>query len=356
MSTDCAGHVLVTGGAGFLGTNLCDALARRGQNVVVLDNLTRLQVSQNADWLRRRHTNQIRLVIGDIRDEATITKTIKGAAAVIHLAAQVAVTTSVARPIEDFEINARGTLNLLEAVARYAPQSPVLFASTNKVYGKLIGDDGFRRVGERYVPVESRMAPGFGESTPLSFYSPYGCSKGVADQYMIDYARVFGLKTCVFRMSCLYGPHQYGNEDQGWLAHFLISAVLGRPIAIYGDGYQVRDALYVDDAVAAYLLALDNIDRVAGQAFNLGGGPANALSLRELLRHLKEMTGRTAMVSYHPWRPGDQRWYVSDTSQITHALGWQPQVDVISGLKKLLDWVREAFAEPAANEVRKLAS
>jgi CDP-paratose 2-epimerase len=173
---------------------------------------------------------------------------------------------------------------------------------------------------------------------------------------MIDYARIFGLKTCVFRMSCLYGPHQYGNEDQGWLAHFLISAVLGRPIAIYGDGYQVRDALYVDDAVDAYLLALDNIDTVAGRAFNLGGGPTNALSLRELLRHLKEMTGRMPVVSYHSWRPGDQRWYVSDTSEIARALGWRARVDVRCGLTKLLEWVKEAFAHSAAAEVRKLAS
>jgi CDP-paratose 2-epimerase len=247
-------------------------------------------------------------------------------------------------------------LNLLEAVAHQAPDAPVLFASTNKVYGKLIGDDGFRRAGERYVPLDSRQASGFSEATPLSFYSPYGCSKGVADQYAIDYARVFGLKTCVFRMSCLYGPHQYGNEDQGWVAHFLISALLNRPISIYGDGYQVRDVLYVDDAVAAYLLALDNIDMVAGSAFNLGGGPANALSLRELLRQLKDISGRNPLVSYHPWRPGDQRWYVSDTTAISQALGWNPNVNVDAGLHRLADWVREAFAEAPAAQARKLAS
>jgi CDP-paratose 2-epimerase len=241
-------------------------------------------------------------------------------------------------------------------VAQHSPHAPVLFASTNKVYGKLIGDDGFRRSGEHYAPLDSQLAAGFSESTPLSFYSPYGCSKGVADQYMIDYARIFDLKTCVFRMSCLYGPHQYGNEDQGWLAHFLISAVLDRPIAIYGDGYQVRDALYVDDAVAAYLLALDNIEVVAGKAFNLGGGRANALSLRELLRHLRDMTGRMPVVSYHPWRPGDQRWYVSDTAAIATALGWRARVDVRSGLTKLLEWVKQAFSGTAAAEARKLAS
>ena len=356
MSAASDGHVLVTGGAGFLGTNICDALASRGQQVLIYDNLSRPRVSENVAWLRARHPRNVRLIAGDIRESATVNEVVKGAAGVIHLAAQVAVTTSVVRPIEDFEINARGTLNLLQAVVDHAPTAPVLFASTNKVYGKLIGDDGFRRDGDRYVPLDGRQASGFSESTPLSFYSPYGCSKGVADQYAIDYARVYGLKTCVFRMSCLYGPHQYGNEDQGWVAHFLISAMLDRPISIFGDGYQVRDVLYVDDAVAAYLLALDNIDRIAGNAFNLGGGSANALSLRELLRQLKQISGRNPVVSYHPWRPGDQRWYVSDTTAISQALGWKPRVDVDGGLRRLADWVRQAFAEAPVAQARKLAS
>lgn len=351
-----AEHVLVTGGAGFLGTNICDALAARGRYVVLFDNLSRPRVDENAQWLRARHPHNVRIVTGDVRDAPSVAEAVKGASGVIHLAAQVAVTTSIVQPVEDFEINARGTLNLLEAVAKHAPDAPVLFASTNKVYGKLIGDDGFHRAGERYVPADPKLSAGFSEQTPLSFYSPYGCSKGVADQYVIDYARIFGLKTCVFRMSCLYGPHQYGNEDQGWLAHFLISAVLGQPISIYGDGYQVRDALYVEDAVAAYLLALDNIEQVSGRAFNLGGGPANAISLRELLRHLKEMTGQPPVVSYHPWRPGDQRWYVSDTSAIAQALGWQARVGVPQGLHKLAGWVNHAFARVPAVRARKLAS
>ncbi len=356
MSTAPDGHVLVTGGAGFLGTNICDALARNGRDVLILDNLSRPRVSENAAWLRDRHPCKVRIIAGDVRDETAVIDAVKGATAVIHLAAQVAVTTSVVHPIEDFEINARGTLNLLQAVAHHAPHAPVLFASTNKVYGKLISDDGFQRAGERYVPTDSRIAAGFAEDTPLSFYSPYGCSKGVADQYVIDHARVFGLKTCVFRMSCLYGPHQYGNEDQGWVAHFLISTLLGRPIAIYGDGYQVRDVLYVEDAVSAYLAALDNMDRISGEAFNLGGGPQNILSLRELLRHLKDMTGCTPVVSYHPWRPGDQRWYVSDTSAMSQSLGWRAEVDVAEGLKRLLCWVRESFAGTASAQARKLAS
>jgi CDP-paratose 2-epimerase len=349
-------YVLVTGGAGFLGTNICDALVGRGCSVVVFDNLSRPRVNENADWLRIRHSRHLRVIQGDVRDPGALAAAIKGAAAVIHLAAQVAVTKSIVQPIEDFEINARGTLNVLEAVAQNNPQAPVLFASTNKVYGKLIGDNGFKVSGERYVPADSNLASGFSEKTPLSFYSPYGCSKGVADQYVIDYARIFGLRTCVFRMSCLYGPHQYGNEDQGWLAHFLISAALQRPIAIYGDGYQVRDVLFVDDAVAAYLLALDNIDSVSGRAFNLGGGPANAISLRELLRHLKDMTGRAPALSYHPWRPGDQRWYVSDTTRLSQGLSWQARVSVDSGLRRLTAWVAEAFTQNPAAQARKLAS
>ena len=356
MIGDNERHILVTGGAGFLGTNICEALATRGRQVVIFDNLSRPRVSENARWLRMRHPQNLHVITGDVRDQTAVTEAVKGAAGVIHLAAQVAVTTSVVKPVEDFEINARGTLNLLEAVAHHCPEVPVLFASTNKVYGKLIGDDGFHRSGDRYVPSDPTRADGFSEKTPLSFYSPYGCSKGVADQYVLDYARIFGLKTCVFRMSCLYGPHQYGNEDQGWLAHFLISAVLGRPIAIYGDGYQVRDALYVDDAVAAYLLAFDNIDLVSGRAFNLGGGPANAISLRELLRHLKDIAGRPPVVSYHPWRPGDQRWYISNTGQVAQALGWKARIDVEAGLRSLSEWVGQAFAEAPGAQARKLAS
>jgi CDP-paratose 2-epimerase len=348
------GYVLVTGGSGFLGTNICDALAQRGEDVVIFDNFSRPRVSENAEWLHARHPNRIRITKGDIRDEAAVRGAVSGASAVIHLAAQVAVTASMANPIEDFEINARGTLNVLEAVVDSRRDTPVLFASTNKVYGKLIGADSIQRSDERYVSPE--WAHGFGEKTPLSFYSPYGCSKGVADQYVLDYAHVFHLRTCVFRMSCLYGPHQYGTEDQGWVAHFLISAVEGRPIAIYGDGYQVRDVLYVEDAVRAYLLALDNIDLVSGNAFNLGGGAANALSLRELLRGIGELKGRTPVVSYHPWRPGDQLWYVSDTSELTRALGWRAEVDVSEGLAKLAAWVEDAFAERRATPERRLAS
>jgi CDP-paratose 2-epimerase len=244
----------------------------------------------------------------------------------------------------------------LEAVASHCRTAPIVFASTNKVYGKLVSDDGFHRDGERYIPHEPELEWGFSERTPLSFYSPYGCSKGVADQYVLDYARVFGLRSCVLRMSCLYGPHQYGNEDQGWVAHFLISAALGQPIAIYGDGYQVRDVLYVDDAVNAYMLALQQINTVSGCAFNLGGGPENAISLRELLHHLRDLNGRIPLVSYHPWRPGDQLWYVSDTRAFSRTSGWRAQIGVKEGLGRLAAWVGEAFADHGVARQRRLAS
>jgi CDP-paratose 2-epimerase len=348
------GYVLVTGGSGFLGTNICDALARRGNEVLIFDNFSRPRVGENAAWLRRTHPGRVQIMEGDVRDEAALRRAVTGASAVIHLAAQVAVTTSVVHPIEDFEINARGTLNVLEAVAKNRAHAPVLFASTNKVYGKLIEAENIQRSGERYVARE--WSQGFGEKTPLSFYSPYGCSKGVADQYVLDYAHVFGLRTCVFRMSCLYGPHQYGTEDQGWVAHFLISAIQGRPISIYGDGYQVRDVLYVEDAVRAYLLALDNIDGVSGTAFNLGGGAQNAISLRELLRRIGDLHGRPPAVSYHPWRPGDQLWYVSDTAELSRTLGWRAQIGVDEGLTKLAAWIGEAFSDRHAVPERRLAS
>jgi CDP-paratose 2-epimerase len=356
MSGGRQGHVLVTGGAGFLGTNICNALATRGDDVLILDNLSRPRVDENCAWLHERHPARVRFARGDIRDRAAVDSAVRGARGVIHLAAQVAVTTSVADPSEDFEINARGTLNVLEAVRAYAPEAPLLFASTNKVYGKLIGDDGFERRGERYVPRQPALANGFDERTPLSFYSPYGCSKGVADQYVIDYARVFGLSTAVFRMSCLYGPHQYGNEDQGWVAHFLISAMTGRPIAIYGDGYQLRDVLFVDDAVRAYLRALDDIGQVSGEAFNLGGGPENALSLRELLRHIRDLEGSLPSVSYHSWRPGDQLWYVSNTDRLTERCGWTAEIGVRDGLSRLHRWIGQAFDTTPVAAERKLAS
>ncbi len=336
------GHILITGGAGFLGTNIAAALAARGDDVLIFDNLSRDHVRENVSWLQQRYSHRISLRAADVRDLDAANDAVRGARAVIHLAAQVAVTTSVADPIADFEVNARGTLNVLEAVRRHVPQVPLLFASTNKVYGKLLPIEALARQGQRYVPRDPQDAAGFGESTPLSLYSPYGCSKGAADQYVLDYARIYGLKTTVFRMSCLYGPHQFGNEDQGWVAHFLISALRGEPTSIYGDGYQVRDVLEVDDAVSAYLLALEKADAVSGAVFNLGGGPENTLSLRELLDAIERMEGRPPAVSFHDWRPGDQPWYVSDTRAFTRVADWTPQVNVETGLRRLHDWLLDS--------------
>ena len=335
------GHIVVTGGAGFLGTNIAVALAERGIDVLVFDNLSRAHVRKNLSWLQQHYGSRLSVRIGDVRDAAGVADAVRGARAVIHLAAQVAVTTSVDDPTTDFEVNARGTLNVLEAVRRVAPHAPVLFASTNKVYGKLIGFEALARAGLRYMPRDPVRRTGFDESTPLSLHSPYGCSKGSADQYVIDYARIYGLKTAVFRMSCLYGPHQFGNEDQGWVAHFVISALRGQPIAIYGDGYQVRDVLYVEDAVRAYLLALERIEELSGRAFNLGGGPENTLSLRELLRAIESMEGNPPRVSFHHWRPGDQPWYVSDTSAYADATGWRARTGVADGLERLRAWLAQ---------------
>jgi CDP-paratose 2-epimerase len=252
------------------------------------------------------------------------------------------VTTSVEDPVSDFEVNARGTLNVLEAVRRHAPCATLLFASTNKVYGKLLTIEELEREGLRYVPRDPQRAKGVDESAPLSLYSPYGCSKGAADQYVLDYARIYGLRSAVFRMSCLYGPHQFGNEDQGWVAHFLISALRGESISIYGDGCQVRDVLEISDVVRAYLLALDQIDAISGSVFNLGGGAENTISLRELLRIIERMEGRAPAISFHDWRPGDQPWYVSDTRAFAGATGWQARVGVNDGLKNLRDWLTQS--------------
>lgn len=339
-------YLLVTGGAGFLGANLADRLAGEGRRVLILDNFSRCHVEENWDWLRARHGDRVALLKADIRDAARVEAAVRGAAAVFHLAGQVAVTTSIADPVEDFEINARGTLNLLEAIRKSGRRVPLLYASTNKVYGRLTGAGETVRRGERYAPLDPALAQGADERRPLDFHSPYGCSKGVADQYVLDYARVFGLPTAVFRMSCLYGPRQFGTEDQGWVAHFLISAITGHPITIYGDGYQVRDVLYVEDAVEAYVRAWRNIDAVAGRAFNLGGGLENSLSLRELLDGIRALRGVAPEVVYGAWRPGDQAWYISDIRAIGAALDWRPRVTVRDGLARLHEWLDARFAAP----------
>lgn len=342
--------VLVTGGAGFIGANLADRLASAGHTVRVFDALLRPGVEENLAWLQRRHGPRIDPIVADIRDRAAVAEAVQGASAVFHMAAQVAVTTSLDDPELDFEVNLRGTMNLLESVRRRADKPALVFASTNKVYGAL-ADIPLSRDGDAYLPVDPALrARGIDESRPLSFYTPYGCSKGAADQYVLDYARSFGLPACVMRMSCIYGPRQRGTEDQGWLAHFLYSVLAGRPISIYGDGRQVRDVLFVDDAVDAYLAAWANIGAVSGQAFNLGGGPGNAVTLLQVLSALGEITGRTPDLRFSEWRPGDQRYFVADMRRATQALSLRPQTPWREGLRRLAAWVQGEQRVPAMAE------
>jgi CDP-paratose 2-epimerase len=335
--------VLITGGCGFIGSNLADTLASGGTPVLALDSLGRDGSRENAQWLKKTHGHLVDIRRVDVCDAEALQSLVARASAVLHLAGQVAVTTSLKNPIGDFEINARGTLNVLEAMRLRNPQAPVLFASTNKVYGHVLGGNQVRRERERYVPAEPGYEAGISEAARLDFHSPYGCSKGAADQYVRDYARVFGLRAAVLRMSCIYGPRQFGTEDQGWIAHFFLRALRDEPITIYGDGYQVRDALHVRDAVAAWLAVLADVDRACGRAFNLGGGTANSVSLRELLGLMERIGRRPAEIEYRGWRPGDQPWYISDTRALRQTLAWEPRVSLLEGLGSLNNWLSFRF-------------
>jgi len=337
-----SGPVLVTGGAGFIGCNIADRLARNGHEVIILDALARAGVETNLDWLKQRHGARIHPIIADIRDEEAVAKAVRDASAVFHMAAQVAVTTSLVDPIDDYQVNIRGTLTVLEAVRRRSTNVPVIFASTNKVYGDL-ADIQLWEDTDHWAPADADVrAHGISEQRPLDFHTPYGCSKGAADQYVLDYARSYGMPTAVIRMSCIYGPRQMGTEDQGWVAHFLIRALEGQPITIYGDGKQVRDVLHVDDAVDTYLAALRSIDRVSGRVFNLGGGPDNAISLRQLLRHIETLTGRPVDTRFEGWRAGDQRYFVADARVARDTLGLGPPKPWRQGIAELADWLAEA--------------
>ena len=336
-----AGPVLITGGAGFVATNVAHRLLTNGRPVILFDNLSRAGVERNLQWLRDTHGSLVRVQLGDVRDADAVARVVRQAAQVYHFAAQVAVTTSLVDPFLDFEVNARGTLNVLEA-ARACPHPPsLLFTSTNKVYGDL-EDVGLRRNGTRYEPSDPELQRhGISEARCLEFHSPYGCSKGVAEQYVLDYARTFGVRSVVFRMSCIDGPHQFGNEDQGWVAHFLIAALRGQRLTLYGDGLQVRDVLFVDDLVDAMLLAQSKANELAGQAFNIGGGAENTTSLVELLELMGDLLGGRPLARMEPWRTADQRYYVSDTAKFRAATGWRPQVGVREGVTSLLEWLVE---------------
>lgn len=332
--------ILVTGGAGFIGINYVSRLLGRGEQVIIYDNLGREGAARNVAWLADEFgQDAFEFIEGDVRDAELVADAVGRADAVLHLAAQVAVTTSVVDPREDFEINALGTFNVLEAARREDPMPPVLYASTNKVYGEL--------EELRVVEGESRyyfqdLDSGVNEKQLLDFHSPYGCSKGAADQYVHDFHRIYGLPTVVFRQSCIYGPHQFGIEDQGWVAWFVIAAVTGRPITIYGDGKQVRDLLYVGDLLDVYDAALENIDQAEGQIYNIGGGREFSLSIwQEFGPLLEDELGKPIPVSWEGWRPGDQKVFIADISKAHRDLGWKPEVNPEQGIRKLFDWVRE---------------
>ncbi len=332
-------RALITGGAGFIGTNLTAALAADGWTVHVFDLLARPGTEWNLRWLQHNYSGQVIFTRGDVRDFQAVLEAVRQADVIFHLAAQVAVTTSLVDPRADFEVNALGTLNVLEAVRQSGKDRPLVYTSTNKVYGAMTEIPVFEDV-TRYRYLDRSW--GIDETQPLDFHSPYGCSKGAADQYVRDYARIYGLRTVVFRMSCIYGPHQFGTEDQGWVAHFVISAVSGRPVTIYGDGKQVRDVLFVSDLVAALRSAVERIQTTAGQVYNIGGGPENTLAVwHEFAPLLGEILGRPPpQPSFAPWRQGDQKIYVSDVRRAIRDLGWRPQVGVRDGLCLLVDWVR----------------
>lgn len=341
--------VLITGGAGFIGTNLAHRLLSEGRRVRIYDSLARPGVEQNAAWLRQTHGNLVDVETASMTNVTALRRSVRDACQVFHFAAQVAVTTSVVDPLLDFETNVAGTVNLLEEMRRLPSAPPLVYTSTNKVYGNL-EDVRLRSARSRYEPVDMlTRSYGIGEWRRLDFHTPYGCSKGAAEQYVLDYARTYSQPGTVFRMSCIYGPHQFGTEDQGWVAHFLIRALEGRPITLYGDGKQVRDILYVEDLVDAFLLAQSHMGTVSGQAFNIGGGPPRTVSLLELLDLIGELTGDRPAISFQPWRTGDQRYYTSDTTKFQNLTGWAPRVSVRSGLEKLYQWLcteRHSAPEP----------
>ena len=330
-------NYFVTGGAGFIGSNYVSRLLERGENVTVYDNFSRAGASCNLKWLTETYGEKaFKLVVGDVRDAALLTISACEADVIVHLAGQVAVTASVVKPREDFEINALGTFNMLEA-ARLNERNPIfLYASANKVYG-CMDDVDIVESASRWAYKD--LPFGVSETQPLDFHSPYGCSKGAGDQYVRDYSRMYGLRSVVLRQSCIYGPRQFGVEDQGWVAWFVIAAVMGRPMTIYGDGKQIRDLLYVYDLSDAYDLAIQNIENVKGDVFNLGGGPENTMSIwTEFGPRLEKLLGKPVSVAYGDWRPGDQKVFVADIRKAEKMLGWKPKYDVDKGMKQLFDW------------------
>ncbi len=330
---------LITGGAGFIGSNTAYKLLSQGHQVVLVDDLSRVGSRKNLDWLRREY-GEVSFHNQDVRDYKGLCNVISAhhdSEVIVHLAAQVAVTTSVVNPREDLEINALGTFNLLEAVREEGIDPVIIYSSTNKVYG---ATETLKVVEAPTRYKYDDLQNGVDEGTPLDFHSPYGCSKGAADQYVRDYHRIYGLRTVVFRQSCIYGPRQFGVEDQGWLAWFVIASVLGRPITIYGDGKQVRDVLFIDDLVEAYVKAADNINTTKGQVYNIGGGPEKSISVwTEFGPILSQLLGKNVEAAYGDWRPGDQKVFISNISKAKQDFGWEPAIGVEDGIRRLYDWI-----------------
>ena len=330
--------VLITGGAGFVGCNLANRFKQIGHSVYVFDNLSRKGSEHNLEWLLRRGVHFIK---GDVRDYKQLAQFFlsnEDIDVVVHLAAQTAVTTSVIDPRNDFEINALGTFNILEAIRNSGRDPIFIYSSTNKVYGALEGVE----VIETETDYQFKQLPnGVAEDTPLDFHSPYGCSKGSADQYVRDYFRIYGLKTVVLRLSCIYGCRQFGVEDQGWVAWFTIASILDKPLTIYGNGKQVRDILFIDDLTSLVLLIIDNISVTKGKIYNVGGGKNNRVSLLELVSLLERELKVKLRISYSGWRLGDQPLFISDNSKIQNDIGWQPKVRPAEGVGKLIGWIKE---------------
>jgi CDP-paratose 2-epimerase len=333
-------NYLVTGGAGFIGSNYVHRLLQRNEQVTIFDNLSRAGAPRNVDWLKKTFGDDaFRLIVGDVRSADQIAEAAKDADVIVHLAGQVAVTTSVTNPRDDFEANAMGTFNTLEA-ARLSRRNPIfLYASTNKVYG---GMEDVKLVEESTRWLYADLEHGCAETQPLDFHSPYGVSKGAGDQYVRDYARIYGLRSVVFRQSCIYGPRQFGIEDQGWLAWMTIAAVTGRRITIYGDGKQVRDVLHVDDLLNAYDAAIEKIDIAKGQIYNMGGGTRNVMAIwAEFGPILERLLGEKIEVDRADWRPGDQKVFYADFRKAKRELGWEPKIDLEEGIERLFNWVKE---------------
>ena len=331
---------LITGGAGFIGCNYAARLLERGDTVTIFDNLVRSGTVRNIEWLQAKYgADSFRWIREDIRNAEGVAEAVIGMDVVVHLAGQVAVTSSVLDPMYDFSVNAGGTLMVLEAARKAGHQPVVIYSSTNKVYG---GMENLALIEEEHSYRYKDFPFGISEEQPLDFHSPYGCSKGAGDQYVRDYARIYGIPTVVLRQSCIYGTRQFGVEDQGWVAWFIIAAITGRPITIYGDGKQVRDILFIDDLLDAYDLAVDNIDNVAGEVFNVGGGPRNTMSIwGEFHAYLEQLIGREIPVTWSDWRPGDQKIFVSDIRKAGEYIQWSPKVGVVEGITRLYNWVIE---------------